>query len=56
MKGYGLIAAIAVPHMLAAGVLITRMVTRDPRYADHAERSVYLFDGRIASQDVVMGV
>jgi putative ABC transport system ATP-binding protein len=28
------------------------MVTHDPRYADHAERTLHLFDGRIVSQPV----
>jgi putative ABC transport system ATP-binding protein len=31
------------------------MVTHDPRYADHAERSVHLFDGKIAPAEVVAG-
>jgi putative ABC transport system ATP-binding protein len=26
------------------------MVTHDPRYAGHAERTVHLFDGRIAQE------
>ncbi len=30
------------------------MVTHDPRYSDHAERSVHLFDGRI-TQDFLTG-
>jgi len=29
------------------------MVTHDPRYAQHAQRSVHLFDGRIAKEDEV---
>jgi putative ABC transport system ATP-binding protein len=28
------------------------MVTHDPRYAHHAERTLHLFDGRIVSQPV----
>jgi putative ABC transport system ATP-binding protein len=27
------------------------MVTHDPRYARHAERSIHLFDGRIVEED-----
>ena len=27
------------------------MVTHDPRYARHAERSIYLFDGRVVEED-----
>ena len=26
------------------------MVTHDPRYAEHAERSIHLFDGRVQSE------
>jgi putative ABC transport system ATP-binding protein len=28
------------------------MVTHDPRYAAHADRSVHLFDGRIVEESV----
>jgi putative ABC transport system ATP-binding protein len=28
------------------------MVTHDPRYARHAERSIHLFDGRIVEETV----
>ena len=28
------------------------MVTHDPRYARHAERNIYLFDGRVVSEPV----
>jgi putative ABC transport system ATP-binding protein len=28
------------------------MVTHDPRYARHAERNIYLFDGRLVSEPV----
>ena len=27
------------------------IVTHDPRYADHAERTVHLFDGQIVDED-----
>ena len=30
------------------------MVTHDPRYADHADRQVRLFDGRIVGEDTVV--
>jgi putative ABC transport system ATP-binding protein len=30
------------------------MVTHDPRYADHADRQVHLFDGRIVDEDGVV--
>jgi putative ABC transport system ATP-binding protein len=30
------------------------MVTHDPRYAQHAERTIHLFDGRLADQDQVL--
>jgi putative ABC transport system ATP-binding protein len=26
------------------------MVTHDPRYARHAERSIYLFDGKVVAE------
>lgn len=29
------------------------MVTHDPRYADHAERKIHLFDGRVVAEPVV---
>ena len=29
-----------------------RMVTHDPRYARHADRSIHLFDGRIVEENV----
>jgi len=31
------------------------MVTHDPRYADRAQRTVHLFDGRIVDENVVIG-
>ena len=30
------------------------MVTHDPRYARHAERSIHLFDGRIVDTPIEM--
>jgi putative ABC transport system ATP-binding protein len=30
------------------------MVTHDPRYARHAERSIHLFDGRVVEQPLEM--
>jgi putative ABC transport system ATP-binding protein len=30
------------------------MVTHDPRYPQHAERSVHLFDGRVVDHDEVL--
>ena len=34
-------------HMEGATII---MVTHDPRYAKHAERSIQLFDGRIVEE------
>ncbi len=31
------------------------MVTHDPRYARHAERSIHLFDGRVVEEDAAHG-
>jgi putative ABC transport system ATP-binding protein len=28
------------------------MVTHDPRYAEHAERTIHLFDGRVVEEQV----
>jgi putative ABC transport system ATP-binding protein len=30
------------------------MVTHDPRYARHAERSIHLFDGRVVEEQMAM--
>jgi putative ABC transport system ATP-binding protein len=32
------------------------MVTHDPRYARHAERSIHLFDGRVVEERTEMAV
>ena len=37
---------------LHAGGATICMVTHDPRYADHADRTVHLFDGRIVDESV----
>src|SRR5579872_109603 len=39
----------------SAGATIC-MVTHDPRYARHAERSIHLFDGRIVEERMAMAV
>jgi putative ABC transport system ATP-binding protein len=31
------------------------MVTHDPRYARHADRSIHLFDGRVVEEDGTTG-
>ncbi len=31
------------------------MVTHDPRYADFADRTIHLFDGRIVEENVETG-
>ena len=37
-------------HQLHKGGSTICMVTHDPRYAEHAQRTVHLFDGRIAKE------
>ena len=32
-------------------VLAALMVTHDPRYAAHADRSIHLFDGRVVEEN-----
>ena len=32
------------------------MVTHDPRYARHAERSIHLFDGRVVEERMEMAI
>jgi putative ABC transport system ATP-binding protein len=39
-------------HDLHQGGATVCMVTHDPRYAKHAERSIHLFDGRIVEESV----
>jgi putative ABC transport system ATP-binding protein len=48
-SGESVMGLLAELH--AAGATIV-MVTHDPRYARHAERSIYLFDGKIVSEPV----
>ncbi len=38
-------------HQLHKGGSTICMVTHDPRYAEHAQRTVHLFDGRIAKDE-----
>jgi hypothetical protein len=47
VRRFGLIAAVAVPHMLVAGVLITRMAvvalaSRSPEVGADAERTIWI--------------
>jgi len=44
VNGEAVMALLAELHAGGATII---MVTHDPRYAEHAERSVHLFDGRI---------
>jgi putative ABC transport system ATP-binding protein len=45
-------AVIKLLCELHAGGATICMVTHDPRYADHADRTVHLFDGRIVDESV----
>ena len=38
-------------HQLHKGGSTICMVTHDPRYAEHAQRTVHLFDGRIVKDE-----
>jgi putative ABC transport system ATP-binding protein len=40
--------AVRVLHRAGATVC---MVTHDPRYAKHADRSIHLFDGRVVDEE-----
>jgi putative ABC transport system ATP-binding protein len=42
---------MALLHELHGEGATICMVTHDPRYADHAERSVHLFDGRVVREE-----
>jgi putative ABC transport system ATP-binding protein len=44
-------AVMALLHELHDGGSTVCMVTHDPRYARHAERSVHLFDGRVVHEE-----
>ncbi len=46
-------AVMNLMQELHSGGATICMVTHDPRYAAHAERSVHLFDGRIVEEGVV---
>jgi putative ABC transport system ATP-binding protein len=43
-------AVMELLHELSMNGATICMVTHDPRYAEHAERSVYLFDGRVVDE------
>jgi putative ABC transport system ATP-binding protein len=45
-------AVIKLLCELHAGGATICMVTHDPRYADHADRTVHLFDGRVVDESV----
>ena len=44
-------AVMALLQELHRGGATICMVTHDPRYAEHADRSVHLFDGRVVEED-----
>ena len=46
---------ICCTNCISAGATIC-MVTHDPRYARHAERSIHLFDGRVVEERTEMAV
>src|SRR5579862_3406854 len=45
-------AVMELLHELYMNGATICMVTHDPRYARHAERNIYLFDGRVVSEPV----
>jgi putative ABC transport system ATP-binding protein len=49
-SGESVMALLAELHQLGATIC---MVTHDPRYARHAERHIYLFDGQLADGPTV---
>jgi putative ABC transport system ATP-binding protein len=44
-------AVMELMEELHAGGATIVMVTHDPRYAQHAERSIHLFDGRVVEDE-----
>jgi len=44
-------AGLELRGELHRGCATICIVTHDPRYANHAERTVHLFDGQIVSED-----
>jgi putative ABC transport system ATP-binding protein len=48
-------AVMALLHERHDGGSTVCMVTHDPRYARHAERSVHLFDGRVVDEEQADG-
>src|SRR5205809_4214353 len=49
-------AVMDLLHELHRGGATICMVTHDPRYARHAERSIHLFDGRVVEERMEMAV
>jgi len=49
-SGESVMALLSELHQLGATIC---MVTHDPRYARHAERHIYLFDGQLADEPTV---
>jgi putative ABC transport system ATP-binding protein len=46
-------AVMSLLQELHQGGATICMVTHDQRFARHADRTVYLFDGRVADEDVI---
>jgi energy-coupling factor transporter ATP-binding protein EcfA2 len=42
-------------RLICAGSTIC-MVTHDPRYTKHAQRTIHLFDGRIVEDEIAEGI
>ncbi len=49
-SGESVMELLSALHQLGATICI---VTHDPRYARHAERHIYLFDGQLADEPTV---
>ena len=49
-------AVMELLHELHGSGATICMVTHDPRYARHADRSIHLFDGRVVDQPMAMAV
>ena len=49
-------AVIEILRNLHSGGATICMVTHDPRYARHADRSIHVFDGRVVEEQTEMAV